>query len=493
MKFKVGLIALAMLPVVAMDNTAGQGVVYASWFWHDWIVAAGMARLLNVVQPAGVRTDALSAALSKTRIHRNIRDTAGFDLTSGISGLTLSAVVNTWRGQLYVVDDGCTHTILSDSDAEAIAHQPLGRPNPLTKGIDLTPWAIVGIHELIHSTVYRTRCFTGAPDAEEAVAQSLTAAAVSKIAMKTGDFLTHASAANAAGGEECLNTLGLYDPVARFTLKHGTLSAVEGQTLATPTAALLALVSVDMSQSDGFIGPITGGRARLDGIPVADFSNRPVLPVAIPYGVHRLTVSVHDTAGFESQTAESTIIVTRDGQRRTTFAFSGAVESVIESGASYSGVRVGDPVDGVFSYLYPPALPARDGAGCGPALKYRNSAYDDMVVQMTANVNGIHFRSGFPSLNNVATVTISGVEPPVYDTLGFSLTTMGIAPFPSFQSTMNVWFATEGRSVLPGTCFPAAVDFSQFPNDGGQLMYVGPSTPPEVWVVMFKINGVKPL
>lgn len=293
-----------------------------------------VSALLPVVQLRGIRTAAFDSALSQSGFHREGADTSGglmratdsgpCGLTPG-EGLTFLPTVARFTvncGNIYSLDSS-THTILNTSDVDQLiarAYRAGGGAVPAgAEFFSLATSSSTVLHELTHAMIYRTRCFSGPVNAEETLVGLLEALQRDRVAgAKTTFYASNYAAAQAAGGTTCMETLGIFDPIARFTMTFGAQSAIETQTL-NATAALLPLtISVDTSRSFDFQGTVISGQLRVDGVAVSNFSGTPSIPVSLSMGTHVITLQVYNSSGFQSQPVQGTVLVSQ-GQTLTTF------------------------------------------------------------------------------------------------------------------------------------------------------------------------------
>jgi hypothetical protein len=287
-------------------------LVTTSSFTNDHALTNSIAALFPVVASHGIITTSWSAALSKSISHRNVTDTRGidFDLISGTGLTLLPGAIKCVNGSCVIANDSSTHTILSQIDADALLANQFGTPAGTTGGFSLSTGSSTALHELTHSMIYRTRCFSGSPSREETLVQDIEAAVVAKVEGTKKTFNQYFDAVVSAGGTTCSELLGLYDPIARFTMRYGTHSATQDQTLNIAASSTPATVVVDPSTSVDLKGTISSGKISVDGIQVASFNSTQATQISVPLGTHTVSVSVYNNFGFLSQPAEGVIVVT---------------------------------------------------------------------------------------------------------------------------------------------------------------------------------------
>jgi hypothetical protein len=286
-----------------------QRLVSVASFSHNQALKDSVAGILPVVESRGIATSVLTNALQSASYHRDISDTAGlsFGLIPG-TGVTLLPSGVTRVGSVLVrMNDRNTHTIAAPQDADELVAGQYGTVLR-TGGISLTSATSTALHELTHSMIYRTRCFRGSDVREEDLVRAIEGAMASKVAFARRQFSLTVNAAVAEHGTSCIELLGLYNPISRFTMAYGTQSASEGETLSIVSSNTLATVTIDPARSLDLLDVVAGGSIKVDGVQVASFHRTQSTPIALASGMHAISVSVHNNFGFISE-AHGTVVV----------------------------------------------------------------------------------------------------------------------------------------------------------------------------------------
>jgi virginiamycin B lyase len=311
---------LTVFAVLTVDEAHAQR--FPS-FTNNQPLKDSVSALLPIVRLRGIATDSWVTALNQSQFHREITDTAGISCGLGPSqGLTLlpnfyHVLFSLQCSNRTIFIDSFTHTILYTSDVDQLLAKQyrLGLAVPAGGAFfSLAPSASTALHELTHSMIYRTGCVSSGGDEELVRAIESTIAAkvlgAKGPASQFGTFANYLANAVSLGGMTCLQTLGMFGPIPRFTMTVGGLSAIETQTLTVSTPTVPATISVDTSTSIDLQGTVVAGTLSLDGTQVSSFSGTPVIPISVPLGTHTVSLSVYNNGGFLSQPVTGTVVVT---------------------------------------------------------------------------------------------------------------------------------------------------------------------------------------
>jgi hypothetical protein len=336
---------LLVLLGVCADSANAQRVVMTSSFTNDQGLKDAVGDLLSTLQPRGIVTTDLSNALGQSVFHRDITETAGVNFgLSASTGITLLPHDLKYMGKVcfVFVNDSNTHTILSSSDSNELINHQFGTPIASTGGFQLAGSASTAVHELMHSLIYRTGCFKGSVldikhVAEENLVEDLEAAIASKVIGARNTFIADMSTAQAAGGTACMELLGLFNPISRFTMTAGTQSAVEGQSLVlTVPEEATANVAFSAARSSDLDGTIAAWEWNIDGTLVSNASS---FTRALGVGESVVTLIVTDNQGYQSQPVNGTVVITTEPPPAITGYLWQPVPTA--SGAVFAGGRQG--------------------------------------------------------------------------------------------------------------------------------------------------------
>ncbi len=165
--------------------------------------------LVELLGRHGVNTSALTSALAGSKWYRDSLDTGFFVAECGLPPDTDAIHVNPPAGRcgyvLVVVTDSSTHIVLTHY------LQLLGYCyNKVCPGevIELNTEAETAVHELLHSMIYRTKCFATA-SLEEDLVEGLRGAISSRVRSDAATLMYFQDQVINLGGQACLALLGL--------------------------------------------------------------------------------------------------------------------------------------------------------------------------------------------------------------------------------------------------------------------------------------------